>query len=349
MPFIFAGIGIERDDRGDEEIVALTLTTDFVVPWGAVADADQYLVELAVIDDRVPYSAAAAELAPVAVPRCAGAFYDAVRRCAIGGCAGGRWDGVEAPVEIAGVGIIGGDITAHAIFGAAIADQYAPLHHARRAGDGVGLGLIDGYLGPDGPTGGGIERDQAAVDGAEEDLAVIDSDAAIDDIAAGVEPGLSGNLRIIAPQRLASGGVESEHFAPRSRGIEYAIDDDGRRFLSAVGVEFVGPGEAEGVYVISRNLVEAGEALFLIGAAMRHPVIRIIGGGEQPRLVHNRCACPHRAPATGQRQHGGRHQQQQFALHRSLPSFPGTALLPGRVRFLAYQSFTARRGGEANP
>src|SRR3546814_9150081 len=55
MPFIGAAVGVERDDRGQEPVVALAVRARPVVPRIAVADAQIDLVEILVIDDGVPH------------------------------------------------------------------------------------------------------------------------------------------------------------------------------------------------------------------------------------------------------------------------------------------------------
>src|SRR3546814_4100047 len=66
MPFIRAGRRIERDDRGEEPVVAFAVRARAVIPRIAIADAQVNLVEILVIDDRVPHGAAAARGLPLA-------------------------------------------------------------------------------------------------------------------------------------------------------------------------------------------------------------------------------------------------------------------------------------------
>src|SRR5690606_40998402 len=53
-----------------------------------------------------------------------------------------------------------------------VADEDLALRHARRAGDGVGPLRVDGLGGPGLLTRGGVDADQAAVQGTDDDLAV---------------------------------------------------------------------------------------------------------------------------------------------------------------------------------
>ena len=66
VPDVFAGIRVERDDRGQVQVVAAARAAVLLVPRRAVADADVEQVELRVVGHRVPHRAAAADLPPLA-------------------------------------------------------------------------------------------------------------------------------------------------------------------------------------------------------------------------------------------------------------------------------------------
>ena len=110
VPDIFAGVGPDRDDRAQVEIVAPPFRAIELVPGRAVADADIEQVELRIVGHRIPDRAAAAEPPPLAVPGLGRAAQmlalEAVRRVA--------GDGVEAPELVAVGRVIGGDVAAHA-------------------------------------------------------------------------------------------------------------------------------------------------------------------------------------------------------------------------------------------
>ena len=113
-----------------------------MIPGRSIADANQDLVEFLVIDNCVPHGATAAELAVIAVPGGLHLGDDLIRCRAIGLGSFGRRHGVETPDLLAGPCVIGGHITANPVFCAAIADQDTALDDARRAGDRIGLALI---------------------------------------------------------------------------------------------------------------------------------------------------------------------------------------------------------------
>ncbi len=67
MHTVILAHGIERDDRGQEPVVAFAIRARAMVPWIAVADAEIDLVEVLVVNDRVPHGAAAARDLPFAL------------------------------------------------------------------------------------------------------------------------------------------------------------------------------------------------------------------------------------------------------------------------------------------
>jgi hypothetical protein len=116
---------------------------------------------------------------------------------------------------IAGLGVIGSDIAARAIFGAAIADQDLAVEHARCAGDRVGVLLVDQrILFPRHLASRRIERDQAAVIDADVYLALPQRYAAVDHVAAALVAPFLVDLGIVAPQPLAGARVDGMHHAP---------------------------------------------------------------------------------------------------------------------------------------
>ena len=290
MPAIFTGIGIQRDDGREEEIVALAIGADLVVPGAAIADTDVELVELLIIDDGIPDGATAAGFPELAIPcRVGFGFQNGIRHFAVGTLRGIAGDGVKAPDLLAGLGVIGADIAAHAELGTAVADDDLALDDARGAGDRVGLRLVEGDGGPFDLAGGGIDCDQPAIEGAEEERAVPGGEAAVDDIAAGGMAAILGNLGIVGPLHLAGGGIEGDDFGPCCGGVHGAVNDQWRGFLPAVAVSLIAPGEAELADVAGVDLVEVGVALFGIGAAVGHPVARLGGRSGQPLVVNPSC------------------------------------------------------------
>ena len=153
--------------------------------------------------------------------------------------AGSPGTGIEAPLERPGVRVVRGDIAADAELGAAVANVNEAVGGAWCAGDGVGLGLIDGHRLPRHRPGRGVESDETAVDNPDEDLAAIDRDAAVHDIATGPGADRAIHLRIVHPEASARSSVDRVHDAPGRRDVHHAIDDERRRLGPAVHREVV--------------------------------------------------------------------------------------------------------------
>ena len=329
VPDIFARIGADRDDARQVEIVAFAAPVGAgaaigAVPRGSVADAEIEQVELGIVGHRIPHRTAAADAVlarqRVAAPGLGRRLQIVGRVIAL--IAG---HGVEAPQLFAIRRVIGSDIAAHAELGAAIADQHLAIDHARRAGDGVALVLVDRNFLPRHRAGIAIERDQPPVERAEEQVLAPCRQPAIDHVAAGFHSGFAGHLRIVAPQRFARRGVIGEDLAPRGGDIELAIHHQRRGFLPARGVHVGEPGEPQIAHAVSVDLVERGEALFGIGSAMRDPVGRVRARIDQPHRVD--AARGHFVrPRTATAQHR-RHAQRG----RSRPNHPSHLSLPGDI------------------
>ena len=181
-------------------------------------------------------------------------------------------NGIKAPRQLAGLRVVGGNVSADAVLAAAVADDHSSLHDARRASDGVAQLRIDGELLPNFVAGCRIERDQASIERADIKLAFPDGDAAIHYVAAGARSPLRRDVWIVRPQTRASRGVQREDFAPRGGKIHYSIDDEGRGFLTSVCVEIEIPRKAKVAGGVVVDFVERTEALFTVSAAVSQPV-----------------------------------------------------------------------------
>ena len=282
MPQIFTRVRVQRHDGRQEEVVALTGAADLVIPGAAIADPDIELIQVLIVNDRIPYGSAAAGLPIFAKPGPAGQFGNglvrsgpvrAVRRIAR--------HGVEAPDLIAGFGIIGGDIAARAQFRAAIANQHLALHHAWCAGDGGGSRLIDRDHGPHRLAGLDVQRDQPPVERPDIELSIVQRRTTIADVAAPLGAEFAGHFGVVTPDQLSAHRVQGKDLGPGGRYIDDPVLFQRGAFLRAIGVEFMGPGQAEladGGFV---DLVKSAEALFVEGAAIGDPVARLIAGRKQ--------------------------------------------------------------------
>ena len=251
-----------------------------------------------------------------------------------------------APLLLARLGVVGGDVAAHAVLGAAVADDHVALEHARGAGDGVRARAVDdGVLLPRHRAGGRVQRDQPAVVGAHVDLALVEGDAAVDHVAAALVPGFLRHLGIVGPEALPGAGVHRVDHAPRRGHVHDAVHHQRRRLHAARGLEVVRPGEAQHLDVVRVDLAEAAEARLGVVQAVAQPVARLsrvgldggavdlAGGG--PDVVWGalgRGAALGEGPATDEAGEGeGREcRRRGYALHMPLLVEVAAPGLPGR-------------------
>ncbi|MNH17479.1 hypothetical protein D3C79_771510 [compost metagenome] len=175
------------------------------------------------------------------MPGLAGDFHGLVFRRQLGV----TWHGEEAPGLLAGFGVIGRYIAAHAILRPTIADDDLAVDHPRRAGDGVAAFMVAaGVHRPDPLAGLGIDRLQAPVQYADVDLALPHRHASVYRIAAGLTGTVAIRLRVVFPEQLAVAGIQRVHHRKRPRGVHHPIYHNGRGLHPTVQVEFVAPGQA---------------------------------------------------------------------------------------------------------
>ena len=301
MPLQVPVVRVERKDGRQVEVVAAARRADRARPRRTVARADVQRVELRVVSHRVPHRAAATTEPPFAGPRLGGSLhlgaFEAVFRVAR--------NRVETPGQLAGVGVVSGKVTAHAILGAAIADQHLALHDARRARDRVRLGAVDGVHFPALLARARVERHQATIERADVDGAFPHRHAAIHGVATGIATPRTGHLGVEGPERLAGLGVECVHHAPDAGRVHPAIDDDRRRLQPARRPCCIGPGEPELAHVARVDLVERAVTLLVVSAPVCEPVLRLAVGGDDAFCRDGLREC------RGERQQGGRQQDQQ--------------------------------------
>src|SRR5690606_344322 len=129
VPAVIAGIGVERDDRAQEQVVAASRAPEITAQRRAVAGADEGEVQLRVVRDRVPRRAAAAELPPPPAPGLRRHLHRGVLE-AVRGIAG---DEIKLPQEAAVVRVVSAHETAYAEVRPAVADDDLAVEHPGRA------------------------------------------------------------------------------------------------------------------------------------------------------------------------------------------------------------------------
>ncbi len=277
MPDILAGVGIQGDNGGEEQVVATLGAANLLVDRGAVAGAQVDPVVLGVVGHGVPHGAAATVFPPLAGPGLGGHRHGVIFE-AVGGVAGHH---VKAPRLLAGGGVVGGDIAPHrAEVAAAKADHHLAIKHPGRAGDIAGVLFVDGLHTPQLVAGFGVEGDQATVVGAGVDLALPEGDAADAPAAPQLVTGGFGGLGIMLPQQLAGLCVHGVNDAVAPGKIEHTIHSQGRGKGVGHGIQILEPGQAEAADVIGIDLLEGAVVVFAEGPPIGRPVGAIGFVGE---------------------------------------------------------------------
>ena len=307
VPGVFAGAGVHRHHRTQEQVVAAAGAAELLRVGRTVAGGEIDEVQLGIEGDGVPVVAAAAALPPLAAPGLGGRGHDGVRGDAVGlrRVAG---DDVELPALFAGGRVIGGHVAARAEVAAGIADHHQAVGDARGAGDRQGLAGLERAGGPHRRPGAGVQRDQPPVQRRQIDLAMPGREAAADRAAAGDPPVDRRHLGIVGPFGLAARRVIGGDDVPGGDVVEGLADDQGRGLDAAIGVEVRVPGQAQpsdGAFV---DLGQGAEALLGPGPGDRGPLPRrgVLGrGGLRPAAQRGRrnqpqarqpTQCPHLFP-----------------------------------------------------
>ncbi len=162
-------------------------------------------------------------------------------------------NGVEIPDLLAGLGIIGADEAADAVFAAIGADQDLVLDHGRRHRLAIAEFGIGNVGDPDDLARLGVQRDQLGIERREIDLVVKNLDAAI--VRAAAENRDRPHLVIVVPELLAGLGVKRVDMAERGRHIHHAIDDDRRRLERFLDVGLEDPGDMQALDVVAIDLL----------------------------------------------------------------------------------------------
>ena len=261
-PAQLAGAAVDGDDGVGIGVVALAAGA--VQIRIGIAGGEQDQIVLHIDGGGVPHRAAAI-LPAVAAPALAAGLIGRRRR-------------IEAPHQLAGIGVQRFEESARRPLGAGIAHQDQPVIGDGRHGEGIEISRLGqgvGMLGlPDLFAGARIQRHDMTVELGGIHLAVGDRDAAR--LLAAAQVGIA-QLGRIGPQLLAGDGVISLDIVIAGFQIEHAVHLD-RRHLRGLGD--AGLDQCGGAKLADIGRVDVGEgreALIVIGAAMHDPVIGMIG------------------------------------------------------------------------
>ena len=251
-------------------MITLATTPQVWGPGRSVADPHVDEIELRIVDEGVPDRTAAADLPPLSTPRPGGLL----QRGRLERPGGVTRNGVEAPGELSRLRVVGRHVAAHAQLGSAIAYDDVPPGDARRTRDRVGSFPVDRHDLPDRLAGLAVECHQSTVQRGRVHPALVDRQASIDDVAAGLGAVRPGDLGIVLPQLLAGPRVDRVHDAPRARRVHHSVDDQRCGFQTTLRFCLVQPGQLQPLHVPGVDLAERTEPGLAEVAAMRQPVAR---------------------------------------------------------------------------
>src|SRR6202030_1230125 len=108
-------------------------------------------------------------------------------------------------------------------------------------------------------------------------LAFVDRDATIDDIATQFVPLVTRRLGIERPDLFAGFGVNGVYDSPWRRDIHDPVDNDRGRFDAADRVQGVGPGKAQFPHIGGRDLIERTDSVDAVVEAVAQPFLACLG------------------------------------------------------------------------
>src|SRR5580704_17660912 len=223
IPFEFAGVGIEGEQRVAIKIVA---RASFAAIAGrGIAGGPESRVRGGIVRTGDPGGRAAD------FP--GGGFPSLVAWLA------GAGNGVEAPFAFPGGGVVRVNEAANAVFAAGYAHDDEIFNGERRERDAVAFAIVKRGGIPNYIAGLGVESDNMRVECAEENFVTENGEAAIDATAAGTNVGRKSAL--VLPDRPARSGVESEGAIVLAGGVENSVDNERRGFKLAACHRLVSP------------------------------------------------------------------------------------------------------------
>ena len=178
-------------------------------------------------------------------------------------------NGEGPPQFLAGIGIVGNDIAAHAELAAGTADDHLAVDDQRHQRQILPLLVVLNLGVPDHFAGLGIERDQMVVGGGEVHLVLPQSHAAVGRMQL---KEILGKLALVSPVLVAGLGIERDHLPHRRCDEHHAIVDDRRRLMALDHAGRERPHRRQVFHVRGVDLIERAVSLAVIGPAIMHPV-----------------------------------------------------------------------------
>ena len=303
VPAVFAGLGLDRDDRRRVEVVALAHGAVEVGAGVTRREVDE--AELGIGGRRMPYGAAAV-LPDLVV----------LRPGLVAGLAAAR-DRVERPHELAVVGVERLHAAAHADLGAREARDHEAVVVQRRVRDREAVLPALGLHGPRDRACFGIEGYELSVEPPEKDATGAVGDAAArpaaaDDVDSGIKVGA------VRPEDRARRDIEREEIAGAGRHVNDAVDDERLRLARilrtyAGALELRAPHAFEVRDIAAVDLCQRRVALVVPIAAVRRPT--------RGRRGNERVARARVATADAKRgEHDGAERERSRSIHARLLS-----------------------------
>ena len=212
IPVQFSGIRIECQQAVAIKVVPRSALAP--IGGGRIARWPEELIGCGIIDARHPRGRAAS-LPGVAFPRI-------VPRLA------SPRHGVEPPLPLARVRVVGVNKAADAVFTPGHPQDDQILHHQRRHRKAVAFGVVGGGNIPDNVSGFRIEGDHVGVERGQENLVTHDGQPAIHATAAGSN--VIRQLTLIHPHRTPGARIESKGPIVLAGRIQDAVDHQRSRF-----------------------------------------------------------------------------------------------------------------------
>ena len=271
VPDHFSGVGVERDHRAGEEIIALAALPGSNRIRIAGGDIDQ--VEFGIVGGRLPGHAATVGAGVVVGPGVVARVTGLLRR------------GVPLPLQLAGFRIARFEEALYIEIVAAGADDDVVADDERRGGGEVAALHVGDLFVPALFAGGGVERDHEVIGGFHEQPVAVHTETALAIVMAAlglpeVVPDLPAGARIERPCVIRHGGVEDavhqQCGALEGRVATVEID----RIAILVFPANVGTGDSEVSLVGPREcqLVDVGFADLIESAVAAAGVIAVISG-----------------------------------------------------------------------
>ena len=255
VPDHLPGVGIEGEQAVRVEVVA---GADVAVPVGRrVADGPVEQIEFGIVGAGEP-GGPAAGLPAVAAPGLAPGLP-------------GRGDGVGAPRQLAGRGVVGVEVAAHTGLRPGHAHDHLVLDHQRGQGEREPDRVVAHFDVPANGAGARVEGNQVCVERTHEHRRVEHRDPPVHFRKPDVEH-VRSHLRRPGPDPAPGARVEGAHGARGLGHVQDAVHGDGRGLDDPV-VHLIGPQHPEVAYVGAVDPVQPGVAVRRIVAGIGQPVV----------------------------------------------------------------------------